>query len=101
MSIRIFAITLFAVDLLLAARSAPSHETIAGASSYTFAQLCALLSGAPGTQVHLDVRSGATGRDVTLTLKDYVEPLLAISPRFRRSSASGFATSTPRKEPGL
>ncbi len=42
------------------------------ASSYTLAQLRALLSGAPGTHVRLHVRSGATERDVTLTLEDYV-----------------------------
>jgi C-terminal processing protease CtpA/Prc len=42
------------------------------ASSYTLAQVRALLSGAPGTAVLLHVRTGSAERDVTLTLRDYV-----------------------------
>lgn len=42
------------------------------ASSYTLAQLRELLSQAPGTIVHLHVRSGSSERDVTLTLAQYV-----------------------------
>jgi hypothetical protein len=42
------------------------------AASYGLAQLRALLSSAPGTIVHLRIRSGSTERDVILTLRDYV-----------------------------
>ncbi len=42
------------------------------ATSFTLAQLRALLSGPSGTRVTMRVRSGGVEHDITLTLKDYV-----------------------------
>lgn len=42
------------------------------ASSYTLPQLRALLAEAPGTALHMHIRSGTVERDVTLTLENYV-----------------------------